>query len=123
MGMSIFRAVLINAQPRSVGMIHKDYRPVDNNVLAINIPLINCDEATTYFWDTTEDVNKVDYTSSGSPYIGFSPASCTKIDEFVLTKPAIFRTDIPHSVNNTTFKNRLAISLRFVKDPWHLINV
>jgi hypothetical protein len=122
MGLPIFRAVLINAQPRSIGMIHRDHRPVDNNVLAINIPLINCNQAVTYFWNTTEDINKVSYTSSGSPYIGFSRTSCTKIDEFILTDPIIFRTDIPHSVDNQTANNRLAISLRFKKDPWHLIN-
>jgi hypothetical protein len=122
MGMEIFRAVIINAPPMSIGMVHKDHRPVDNNVLAINIPLINCQDAKTYFWDTTEDVNKISYTSSGSPYIGFSKASCTKIDEFILTKPIIFRTDIPHSVDNHSIDHRVAVSLRFKTDPWHLVN-
>ena len=123
MGMPVFKTVIINAMPNSIGKIHKDYRPHDNNVLAINIPLINCDNAVTQFWDTTEDPNLVQYTSSGSPFIGFDHRTCKRIDKFILTRPAVFRTDIPHSVNNNSDKPRLAISLRLVNDPWHLVGV
>lgn len=123
MGMPLFKTVLINSQPRSVGVIHVDYQLIPHSVLAINIPLINCDEAKTCFWDTTEDVNKVSFTTNGAPYTNFSFESCTKVDEFILTQPAVIRVDVPHSVNNPSFKNRLAISLRFLSDPWDLINV
>jgi hypothetical protein len=123
MGMPVFKTVIINAMGNSVGKIHKDYRPHDHNVLAINIPLVNCDNAVTEFWNTTEDPNRVQYTSSGSPFIGFDHATCTRIDKFILTRPAVFRTDIPHSVNNYSDKPRLAISLRLVDDPWHLVSM
>jgi len=120
MGMELVRTAIINAQPMSIGQIHKDCRPI-NNILAINIPLINCYDAKTYFWNTFEDVNKILYTSSGVPFIEFSRSSCTKIDEFTLTRPVIFRTDIPHSVDNNSTNPRIAISLRFKEDPWHLV--
>lgn len=123
MGRPVFKTVIINAMANSVGKIHRDYRPHDNNVLAINIPLINCDDAVTMFWNTTEDPNLVKYTSSGSPYIGFNRSSCTQIDEFTLTRPVIFKTDIPHSVNNYSKSPRLAISLRLVNDPWDLLDI
>jgi hypothetical protein len=121
MGRAVFKTVIINAQPNSFGQVHRDHRPYDNNVLAINIPLINCYDAITEFWDTDEDRDLVQYTSSGSPYIGFDKNKCRKIDEFTLTKPVIFKTDIPHSVNNYSGQPRLAISLRLVKDPWDLL--
>jgi hypothetical protein len=121
MGRPVFKTVIINAMGNSFGKIHRDHRPHDNNVLAINIPLINCDNAVTEFWDTTEDPNLIQYTSSGSPFIGFNRSSCTKIDEFILTRPVVFKTDLPHSVNNYSDKPRLAISLRLVEDPWDLV--
>jgi len=122
MGRPVFKTVIINAMPNSVGKIHRDYRPHDNNVLAINIPLVNCDNAITEFWDTDEDRNFIQYTSSGSPYIGFDRKRCRKIDEFTLTQPIVFRTDLPHSVNNHSNSPRLAISLRLEKDPWDLVD-
>jgi len=123
MGRPIFKTVIINAMPKSTGLIHIDHRPHDNNVLAINIPLVNCDNAVTMFWDTTEDTNRLQYTSSGSPYIGFNKSNCTKIDEYVLTQPVLFKTDLPHSVDNYSDKPRLAISLRLVDDPWDLVSM
>lgn len=122
MGRPIFKTVIINAMPTSTGQIHKDHRPHDQNQLAINIPLINCDNSVTEFWDTDEDRTRIQYSSSKSPYIHFNRDRCKKIDEFVLTQPVIFRTDLPHSVNNYSTEPRLAISLRLEKDPWDLVN-
>jgi hypothetical protein len=104
-------------------MIHKDFRPHDNNVLAINIPLFNCENSVTEFWETSENSTRVGHTSNGSPYIGFNRSRCKKIDEFKLTQPVLFRTDVPHSLNNYSNKNRLGISIRLVTDPWDLVSV
>ena len=122
MGLPVWNTVLINAMGNSVGKIHIDHRPHDDNVLAINIPLINCDNAVTEFWNTTEQT-EISYTFHGYPYIGFKRKTCTKVDQFILTEPVIFRTDVPHSVNNYSDTPRLAISLRLVTDPWHLVSV
>jgi hypothetical protein len=121
MGMPVFKTVIINALPHSIGKIHKDHRPHDSNVLAINIPLINCDNAVTEFFETDNDSTLIEYTSSKSPYIGFDRAKCLKIDEFTLTKPVLFKTDIPHAVTNFSNNARVAISLRLAADPWHLV--
>lgn len=119
-GRPVFKTVLIIAQPNSVGVIHKDYRPHDNNQLAINIPLQNCDNAVTEFWETNDTNQSIEYSSSGSPFIGHNRNQCKKLDGFRLTKPVVFRTDIPHSVDNFSDQLRLAISLRLVNDPWDL---
>lgn len=120
MGMELDTTVLIQSRPFSIGVIHIDYRPRNDNILAINIPLINCQDSITELWETDESNNKVSHTPDGNPYIIISKDKCTKIAEFVLDKPVVFNTDIPHSVKNLSSKPRIAISLRFTKDPWNL---
>ena len=122
-GRPVFKTVLIMAAPNLVGKLHIDYRPHDNNTLAINIPLINCENAITEFWKSSESSSVVEYTPSGSPYLSCGDRStCTKIDEYRLVRPVLFNTSIPHSVNNYSDKPRIAISLRLETDPWDLVN-
>jgi hypothetical protein len=121
MGMEIQRAVLIQVVPNAVGRIHTDFRPKDfGDQLALQIPLINCDHTITEMWKSTYDP-PVQYTTNGQPYRYFDPARCDKISEFRVTRPILFRTDIPHSVSNYSNTIRKAISIRFKQDPWHLI--
>ncbi len=123
MGMEILRSVLIQVEPRATGRIHTDFRPDKNfgDQLAIQIPLINCEHSLTELWSSDYEP-PVQYTSNGQPYNYFDRARCIKVSEFVLTQPVLWRTDIPHSVSNNSDNPRLAISLRFKKDPWNLIN-
>ena len=121
-GRPVYKTVLIMAAPNLVGNLHIDYRPHDNNTLAINIPLINCKNAITEFWKSPES-SSVEYTPSGVPYLSCGDRStCTKIDEYRLVQPVLFNTSIPHSVNNYSDKPRIAISLRLETDPWDLVN-
>jgi len=124
MGMKIKNPVLIQAAPFKSGQVHIDVR-LDSNVLALQIPLVNCENSVTEFWEekiTEETQPWIDGRDGGSPYKHISREYCKKIDEFVLTKPIVFRTDIPHSVTNKSKNFRKAISLRFYDDPWHLLN-
>lgn len=121
-GMKLFKTVLIQVQKHTSLPIHTDFRPHDNNQLAINIPLLNCEDSYTKFYKTTKENDLVEYSSSGSPLIRYHPDDCVQIDEFRLSNPVVFRTDIPHSVVNLSPNTRLAISLRFETDPWHLVN-
>jgi len=124
MGMKIKQSVLIQLAPApfNVGKIHTDVRH-DNNVLAIQIPLINCENSITEFWEADQLAVATPSDSNGSTYQYFSKDQCKKIDQFQLINPLIFRTDIPHSVTNKSKSFRKAISLRFYTDPWHLVNI
>lgn len=123
-GRPVFKTVLILAAPNLVGKLHIDFRPHDNNTLAINIPLINCDNAVTEFWESNQTSSVVEYSPSGSPYLSCGDrTTCKKIDEYTLTKPVLFNTSIPHSVNNYSDKVRAAISLRLAVDPWDLVSM
>lgn len=123
MGMEILRPILIQVEPNAVGRIHTDFRPNKNfgDQLAIQIPLENCEHSLTELWSSDYEP-PVQYTSNGQPYNYFDRSRCIKISEFVLTSPVVWRTDVPHSVSNFSDKPRLAISLRFKKDPWNLVN-
>ena len=113
--------MLIQVEANAVGRIHTDWRPTDyGNQLALNIPLTNCEKSTTSLWSSDYDP-PTQYTTNGQPYNFFNPDRCIKLSEFRLTAPVIFRTDVPHSVDNPTSEIRKAISIRFKTDPWHLI--
>jgi hypothetical protein len=122
MGRPVYKTVLIAAGPNLVGKLHIDHRPHDNNTLAINIPLINCDNAITEFWKSNKTSSVVEYSPSGSPYLSCGDrTTCTKIDEYRLDRPVLFNTSVPHSVNNYSKEPRMAISLRLEQDPWDLV--
>ena len=122
LGLDVQRFVLIQVAPQAVGRIHTDWRPHNFGYqLALNIPLINCDKSTTSLW-SSDYTPPTQYTENGQPYNFFDPNRCKKLTEFKLTQPTMFRTDLPHSVDNPTDKVRLAISVRFQQDPWHLVN-
>ena len=121
MDMEVQRFILIQVAPNAIGRIHTDWRPTEyGHQLALNIPLLNCEHSLTELWSSDYDP-PTQYTSNGQPYRFFESSRCKKLTEFKLTTPVLFRTDIPHSVNNTSNTIRKAISIRFKVDPWHLI--
>ena len=84
------------------------------------IPLDNCDESTTNFWESTSKPS-LRQTKNGHVYSYYEESKCTKLTEYKLTSPVIFDTKILHNVTNPTNQIRRAISLRFKEDPWHLV--
>lgn len=121
-GLEVQRFVLIQVAPMSIGRIHTDWRPQNYGYqLALQIPLINCENTITRIY--TSDFNPpTQYTANGQPYNYFDPSMCKQITEYKLTRPILWRTDVPHSVDNPTNNIRKAISIRFKNDPWHLIS-
>jgi hypothetical protein len=121
LGLEVQRFVLIQVLPNAIGRIHTDWRPANyGNQLALNIPLLNCENSITSLWKS-DYIPPTQYTENGQPYNFYDPTRCVKIAEFKLTQPTIFRTDLPHSVDNSSNCVRTAISIRFKRDPWHLI--
>lgn len=97
--------------------IHTD---AGDTKLAINIPLYNCEDSITSFWESSISP-ELYKTKNNHEYAYYKADNCKKIAEFKLIDPVIFEVKIPHTVTNPTNKWRRAISLRFIKDPWHLI--
>jgi hypothetical protein len=121
LGLEVQRFVLIQVAARATGRIHTDWRPTTHgHQLALQIPLTNCEDSTTSIWASDYEP-PTQYTPNGQPYNYYDPSRCKKITEFKLTRPVLWRTDLPHSVDNPTDDVRRAISIRFKEDPWHLI--
>jgi hypothetical protein len=121
LGLEVQRFVLIQVEPNATGRIHTDWRPTEYGYqLAIQIPLLNCDKSTTSIW-SSDYTPPTQYTTNGQPYNYYEPTRCIKVTEFRLTQPVLWRTDLPHSVDNPTSSIRRAISVRFKQDPWHLV--
>ena len=125
LGLPVHKAVMIQMPPKSMGVLHVDDRP-NGNCLALNFALEHCEESITEIWKPhgTDISTKVGFTTSNTPYTFYPKHRCLKVAEFKVTKPVIFRTDLPHCVNNfSKDKVRKGISIRFEQDPWHLVSV
>ena len=121
--LEIDAVVLIQAAP-GFGIdrfgIHKDASDEQGRTLAINIPFENCEGSITKFYKTDKP-EVTQFLPNGLSYNLFESKDCEEISEFRLTQPIVFNTQIPHLVVNPQNVWRRAISVRFKKDPWHLI--
>jgi hypothetical protein len=87
--------------------------------LALQLPIQNCESSRTLIYHSKTDRNH--YKRSIFKNWRYDPADLTLIDSYQLTEPLLFNIRHIHQVQNTGSELRLALSLRFVKDPWHLI--
>ena len=98
---------------------HIDQLPV---LARINIPILNCDQATVNLYKITEDYrNKLDLNKHG--YCTLNPNYCVKTSEYILTKPIVFNTQIPHSVDpipNAQYP-RIMLTLTLFNDILHYL--
>ena len=93
---------------------------------AINIPLINCENSKTLFYDIQlKDGKQEDdiYVYYDDFYMcgGLDHSLITEVDSFTLDKPAILRVNVPHGVLNPTDKLREVATFRFYEDTDHLL--
>lgn len=98
---------------------------VDSNkvtLLAVNIPLEDCEKSTTRLWKSETRPRPV-HTQNGHGYLLTPLELCTQIAEFKVTRPVLWDTSVLHSVDNSeNDKWRRAISIRFEEEPWHWVN-
>lgn len=107
---------LVQVPPEAISNIHID---TGKSALAINIPLENCKDSTTSFWESLIPPTP-GKTPNGHTYSSYDKNFCKKITEYTLDGPILLNTSVPHEVINNSNKWRKAISLRFLDDPWNL---
>ena len=94
---------------------HKDPMPDDTCVFALNIPLINCENSLTSLYKSRRNPL---YSLYGGRVTEIAKISdCDTITSYCLTQPIMFNTQILHAVDNFSPDPRVAISLRFEKNP------
>lgn len=99
--------------------VHVDY---GDSELALNFPVFNCENITTEFFEYKEQNLIIKYTmGTNLPYLCYDIDGVNIITSLNLTKPTILNIKMPHRVLNFTNLERISISFRFKKDPWHLV--
>ena len=112
----------------SIGPMIRQYIHKDPGLpeLALNIPVFNCENIYTVFYEVGDREETLNYTSVTKlpfySYEGFSPTDPNRIlGQYSLIKPTILNVKQAHSVVNTTNQSRICLSFRFEEDPWHLV--
>ena len=97
---------------------HIDTQTTD---LAINFPIINCENTFTSFYKTINENKILTKLDNGITYWTFDTnTQYEEIDRFVLDGAVLFNTKIPHQVSNPTENPRYSASFRFKEDPYWL---
>jgi hypothetical protein len=99
--------------------IHTD---TQKNNLALNFGVQVKDSRTAMHKILSGTPIEQPYGNQGYTFIDYSNCTFKKVTEFVLDRdPVLFNVHQLHNVINQTPNTRVAISLRFTKDPVHLI--
>ena len=90
--------------------------------LALNFPVINCENVITDFFEYKEQNLTLKYTmGTNLPYLFYDITGMNIISSLNLVKPTILNIKMPHRVVNHTDLERISISFRFMEDPWKLV--
>lgn len=115
-------AVFVHVDSRDDEMPETDFDPTN----AINIPLANCENSYTLFFEIIIPDNRhpddiyvyyPEYYQCG----GIDLNIVKEIDRYTLDRPAILRVNIPHGVYNPTKQIREVATFRFYEDTEHLL--
>lgn len=99
--------------------IHTDSQ---KNNLALNFGLQVKDTTTAMYKIISGSPVERPYGHQGYTFIDYSSCTFERVTEFTLDRdPILFNVHQLHNVINQTPDTRVAISLRFVQDPVHLI--
>lgn len=113
-------AVIVSTLKSSYADPHIDSQ---ENCLALNLPLFNCNNSSTVFYDPNDIDSIIDEVKpNGVLYkkIKFK-IKPREIDRYTLDRPILINTKVPHKIFHNSQTPRYAISFRFGEDPWHLI--
>jgi hypothetical protein len=110
----------IEIPPKSQCNLHTDTQTT--STLAMNFPVFNCENSFTCLYKVISGSPSIKKLSSGLTAQDFDNCEAIEIARYFLREKAVlFNSQIPHCVFNKSDKPRLAVSFRFVKDPWHFL--
>lgn len=113
------KAVFVHIDARDDEREETDFDPTN----AINIPLVNCAESETLFYELLIDDEGEMYRYYEDFYMcgGLNHKMIKEVDRFKLDKPAILRVNIPHGVYNPTNEIREVATFRCYENTDHLL--
>ena len=100
--------------------IHIDGTIENPRVHALNIPVINYENALMKWYDYSDKSNwKNDYVEpryelfNSKGGVPIDTSKCKVVEQTVIDRPTFLRTDIPHSIDNPNDGTRVILSIRF----------
>ena len=106
--------------PRGKLNIHIDGTIENPRVHALNIPVMNYENAFMRWYDYSDKSNwKNDYVEpreelyNAKGGVPIDESKCVVTDETIIDRPTFLRTDTPHSINNPNDGVRVILSIRF----------
>jgi hypothetical protein len=102
-------------QPNTVSNIHID---TGESCYSFNLPLLNCDNTYTAFYETTKEPILKEYKAINQiiTYRWYDPIFCTEIHKIEMNIPHIINIYTPHNIINTNNTHRITFLIRFIKD-------
>jgi hypothetical protein len=102
-----------------IGTIHIDADQYSK--CRINVPIDNCENTETRFFQTTEEPVKI-FQNNGVPLFQINPDKCVHVDQFYLTQPVLFRNTEPHQViSNNPIHPRISCTISLHEDLSYLL--
>jgi len=112
----------ISLGPNTRQGAHMDSFAPGEPCLALNFPVINCELVTTEFFEFIEEDITIAYSKGTNlPYYAYNSKDKKIIGCYNLNQPTLLNIRMPHRVVNDTDLERISLSFRFEKDPWHLV--
>jgi hypothetical protein len=105
----------------SIG-IHIDGSKDHPKFLALNIPILNCQNTYMQWWDNLKKIGLQSDPRYMKDIVVYDETNKQLIGELELTTPCLVKIDTPHSVKNPQNVTRIVLSLRFNPEPldlWH----
>ena len=123
-GLNDLRGLLIiRALPASVApnYPHTDTMPSPDMKVAINWPVLNCQDTFTAFYEPKPDALPVPTKLvNGLPYTKYEYNDVVETHRMRITVPTAIRYDVLHAVINNTSSVRITASFRFDSNHWEL---
>ena len=109
----------IFSTPKEIGQIHTD---LNNFPCRINIPLFNCENSETRFYECSS-IPVPGIQPNGMKFETVDATTCVQVDQFCLTGPVLFRTWVPHNiVNYNAPAIRVSCTMELNKDLSYLVD-
>ena len=102
--------------------IHIDHGE-ENTPYAINIPIYNYTDTYVAFYEIVSGQATTIIKNEATHWSDYSTAEMKEIDRICYHKAAIFNTQVPHQICNSTEDVRISVSIRFRKSLIDVIDL
>lgn len=101
-------------------ILHTDYSESRILKTSLNLPVYNCVQSRTEFYQQSKNHDEVTLRSRGVQYFEHTLVEDLYLDQFTLDQPTLINTSVPHRVVNQGPETRVAVSIRFAREPLEL---